>query len=377
MAENLKLAKALREAKSFFQGASNAAASNVSAPVDAIAWALRKAGVPVGDAPMGGSDWMRQHGLTAEAPGASGLIGESVGGVAPIVASAKAAQIAKGLLQAGENLAAPATMNPQAGAIVFHGSPHKFEAFDSSKIGTGEGAQAYGHGLYLAEDPRVAQSYKDALTPNTGTWDATSNKQSLYDAAANHGTTGYASAFAQKYFDLVKGGKSDNQAKRQLLSQLQKRIAAAKTPGDVQGSQEALQFLQNAKINMPEGSLYKVDLPDEAIAKMLDWDKPLSQQHPNTALALEAIRESAAKSFPNIATGDPTGKGIYAAYQAHRGGNATAASDRLRELGIPGIRYLDGGSRGTGTGTSNYVVFPGNENLLRILERNNQPLGTK
>lgn len=36
MAENLKLAKALREAKSFLQGASNAAASNVSAPVDAI-----------------------------------------------------------------------------------------------------------------------------------------------------------------------------------------------------------------------------------------------------------------------------------------------------------------------------------------------------
>jgi len=29
----------------------------------------------------------------------------------------------------------------------------------------------------------------------------------------------------------------------------------------------------------------------------------------------------------------------------------------LREAGIPGIRYLDQGSRGTGSGTSNYVVF--------------------
>ena len=36
-------------------------------------------------------------------------------------------------------------MKPQA--IVYHGSPHQFDAFDSSKIGTGEGAQAYGHGL--------------------------------------------------------------------------------------------------------------------------------------------------------------------------------------------------------------------------------------
>ena len=31
----------------FLQGASNAAASNVSAPVDGLAWALRKAGINV------------------------------------------------------------------------------------------------------------------------------------------------------------------------------------------------------------------------------------------------------------------------------------------------------------------------------------------
>jgi hypothetical protein len=52
-----------------------------------------------------------------------------------------------------------------------------------------------------------------------------------------------------------------------------------------------------------------------------------------------------------------------------------AAEPALKEAGIPGIRYLDGGSRGAGAGTSNYVVFPGNEGLLNILERNGQPLG--
>ena len=46
-----------------------------------------------------------------------------------------------------------------AAATVWHGSPHKFDKFDSSKIGTGEGAQAYGHGLYLAESPDVARTY--------------------------------------------------------------------------------------------------------------------------------------------------------------------------------------------------------------------------
>src|SRR5690349_16750001 len=44
----------------------------------------------------------------------------------------------------------------------FHGSPHVFDAFDASKIGTGEGAQAYGHGLYYAESPEVAASYRNS-----------------------------------------------------------------------------------------------------------------------------------------------------------------------------------------------------------------------
>ena len=40
----------------------------------------------------------------------------------------------------------------------------------------------------------------------------------------------------------------------------------------------------------------------------------------------------------------------------------------LRELGIPGIRYLDQGSRGAGQGTHNYVVF--DENIPNIVSRN-------
>jgi hypothetical protein len=110
--------------RSILQGMSNAAASNVSAPVDGIAWLLRKAGIPMPSNPLGGSDWMEQQGLTAKPQNAiSGLLGESLGGVAPIVAAAKAPQIAKGLLQGAENLAAPRTMNPQTGAIVLRSFP--------------------------------------------------------------------------------------------------------------------------------------------------------------------------------------------------------------------------------------------------------------
>jgi hypothetical protein len=53
---------------------------------------------------------------------------------------------------------------PGAGITAYHGSPHKFSKFDMSKIGTGEGAQAYGHGLYLAENPKVAKEYANMLS---------------------------------------------------------------------------------------------------------------------------------------------------------------------------------------------------------------------
>src|SRR3990167_3149930 len=57
----------------------------------------------------------------------------------------------------------PLTTEPMV--TVFHGSPHEFTQFDASKIGTGEGAQAYGHGLYFAENPKVAGNYM-----NFGNW---------------------------------------------------------------------------------------------------------------------------------------------------------------------------------------------------------------
>ena len=101
------------------QGASNSVAGNLTAPVDGINWLLRKAGVPVSDMPVGGSDWLRQKGLTAEPKSYGyGLLGEALGGVTPMLAAAKAPQIAAGMVKAGQNMAVPNAMNSQAGAIL-------------------------------------------------------------------------------------------------------------------------------------------------------------------------------------------------------------------------------------------------------------------
>ena len=358
----MTLEELLRQGKSFGQGASNAAASTVTGPVDMLAWLLRKGGVNVGDAPMGGEAWMRQKGLMATPENKlAGLLGEGAGLAAPIVAAAKAPEIAGGLLQMGRNLAAPQTLNKQTGAIVYHGSPHKFDKFDSSKIGTGEGAQAYGHGLYLAENPKVATEYSKMGSAAGGP--IPSPLRFINGQEVQPGTGAYKAA-------SLLDSMSVSQAKKTVNGWLQSaRPDEAAYFKEVSDTLAGIGSKAAVKQKPPGGSLYKVDLPDEHIAKMLDWDKPLSQQHPDV--------QKAAGDYMRVAP-EWSGAQLYNDMVSHLGGQRTvnqggvggAVSDKLKKQGIPGIRYLDGGSRSAGAGSSNFVVFPGNEGLLKILERN-------
>lgn len=108
---------------SFAQGTSNGVAGSVTGPVDGLAWLLRKSGVQIPQSPVGGSNWMMEKGLTREPENrVAGLLGEGVGGALPGLITAKAPQIAGGLLSFADNISAPTTLNKQAGVILYHGS---------------------------------------------------------------------------------------------------------------------------------------------------------------------------------------------------------------------------------------------------------------
>lgn len=255
---------------------------------------------------------------------------------------------------------------------VYHGSPAKFEKFDASKIGTGEGAQAYGYGHYVAESPAVAKGYQKATSKNKfisgqGFFDPSQLEHLNVKAVTRRGDLDQAIAEARKY------AAPDSDYPE----------TAAKAARDL-AKLEALKSSGGMRIN--EGALYTIDLPDSAIARMLDWDKKFSEQPENVQRGiLKYWSENPGLKY----YGRPeqmTGEGIYGSVKAAslgpEGGarinlnpaNQAAAMD-LRYQGIPGIRYLDQGSRGAGQGTSNFVVFPGEEGLLRILKRNEDPLG--
>lgn len=298
--------------------------------------------------------------------------------------------------QESPNLGPGAPSGLTHAATVFHGSPHRFEKFDSKKIGTGEGAQAYGHGLYLAENQAVAEGYRKG---------GHVNPDLLLDG---EGVLNWALGRR----DVVSKMPPDQQRALRLLID-HKDIAQARQAAEMDGLAASARFIDELTTSGrlkpgDPGSLYSVDLPDPLIARMLDWDKPLSQQAPAIqeamrhkpavysgpeytadellqammsgkelptrqqllqperisplAQALGQFREKTASTKP------PTGEQVYRAL-ADQYGHDKAAS-MLREAGIPGIRYLDGGSRAGGAGTSNFVVFPGEESALRILERN-------
>jgi hypothetical protein len=271
-------------------------------------------------------------------------------------------------------------------ATVFHGSPHKFTKFDPKKIGTGEGAQAYGHGMYVAESPEVAGQYRKQLAPGfTRTVDDVA-----FDASnPQHLAASYMQMFGKR-------GKSPAEIAKILNEGGHKEAAQLVLSGKKLG-----QMGEQAK-----GSLYKIDLPDEAIARMLDWDKPISEQASilkrispeSMGLRYKLVDDGKKHAFVNADEriigniqegGTPesfranwmqsfmrpqmTGRQVYEELGGGMFGSDKAAS-ALRQAGIPGIRYLDEQSRGRGQGTSNFVVFPGEEELLRILERNGVPI---
>ncbi len=86
-----------------------------------------------------------------------------------ITRAARSALEAAGLLKPAVEEAAPRMppeiARPEEPLRAFHGSPHKFDKFSTEAIGTGEGAQVFGRGLYFAENEGLARYYRDTLTP--------------------------------------------------------------------------------------------------------------------------------------------------------------------------------------------------------------------
>jgi hypothetical protein len=278
-------------------------------------------------------------------------------------------------LNAGLSALGALPLIPALGAhTVYHGSPHKFDKFDMSKIGTGEGAQAYGHGLYFAESPGVAQSYAKNLARPVAEFPTGMKVDMQQPISRGQWRT---------------ATQSDDPVMEQALRALEYNKGNAGSAAKALDSfddAEAIDLLNHWAANPssmpnidPGSNLYKVDIPDESIPRMLDWDKPLSEQAPEVHSALKNLAARDAQKYGegggvDYYMGDPDSYagGDLIRYMREQQNHEEIAS-YLNSQGIPGIRYLDQTSRDAGEGTSNFVLF--DDQLPRILEVNGQPTG--
>jgi len=217
---------------------------------------------------------------------------------------------------------------PIVGMVAYHGTPHKILGkFDINKVGTGEGAQAYGHGMYFAENPNVAETYKHAgeIVKYTPTLQKFTNGPNYFiDDAGNY----------MKVRDYVKNDVPVKVPKEEYLQKFQEVKSQFNT--------------------QKPGNLYKVDIPDEHIPMMLDYDKPIKDQPALYELVRKSIKDpDILKTFEHNAEKGITGANVYKNYI---GGKTDAQrSENALNMGIKGISYLDEASRGLQTGIGHHA----------------------
>jgi len=259
-----------------------------------------------------------------------------------------------------------------AGITAYHGSPYLFRQFNPAKVGTGEGAQAYGVGSgYTAEARPVAEEYKRQLATNVNL-----DNKPFYSGKTGKqlGTTGSSDIDDYLLANLGDVQKAIANAKADM------KDVISNNPAEKASYEKIISGLENLKarqaVNVQSGGyLYKGDIPDEILPKFLDWDKKFAEQTPEVKNAIKKYWDS------NKVYGDPTklnGAGIYDSIVAHmfgdagRAGAQQAASNELEKIGVRGIRYLDQGSRGEGKGTSNFIPFRPED--YKIQEINDIPI---
>lgn len=239
--------------------------------------------------------------------------------------------------------AIPAEANAlRMGIKAYHSSPHNFDKFDLSKIGTGEGAQIYGHGLYFAESPAVSGRGGEY-------W------RNFIDKMPSEPEKLAANILHRNEFDIP--ATIENLKEQIALYKLSssKEDAPAWRHEILKNAQDALGIVKSGKPFGPR--TYEVEIKADP-EHFLDWDKPFLEQPEKVQRAMVNKLTSDDPLLTEVFSGKlnpddlmmlgmfPRSKGE-AAYLtlAERMGGDKAASEALREQGIPGIHYWDAGSK--------------------------------
>lgn len=279
----------------------------------------------------------------------------------------------------------------------WHGSPHDFDKFDLGHIGSGEGFNNHGYGLYFSKSKRIAQDYKKRLGKNIGKLyevEIPNEKEMLdEDILYKHLPQHIKESIKQAYKKLNAAQKNIFASKiieeerptgkeNEIINKL-KEIQKVKVDLETLAKGDTIKGLRRGRIKK---ELLKANFKEDQIEKLLNNHEYAKQIRENYLKANAQVEKQLSKKCQLIekriqthnnelrrnifdyleetASSYASGRGIYRALSEAFDGDAREASTLLNKNGIKGIIY-----DGQGEGRC-YVVF--DDKAIQIIDKYNQ-----
>lgn len=248
--------------------------------------------------------------------------------------------------------------DPKFSIRTYHGTGARFDKFDFSHMGEGEGSQAFGWGGYVTNSKDIAEDYtrRAKIRKDNGGFEF------VTDMSANN--KDMVRQYIYKHKDVNKG-----------LDAMRKDLSSAlEMFPDDDDLKELSNILakKNEEIAVPDNIayLYDVDIPDDN-GDYLDWDAPLTDKQKNTIIKeLRRLKIDFADfkkrgfSFDGSFGGNAYDFLMYALRKTKKWKDVNASravSKFLSSIGFTGIKYKAGTIfGGAKEGDYNYVIFDEN-----------------
>lgn len=249
--------------------------------------------------------------------------------------------------------------DPKFSIRTYHGTGAKFDKFDFSHMGEGEGSQAFGWGGYVTNSKEIAEDYtrRAKIRKDNGGFEF------VTDMSANNNDM--VRQYIYKHKDVNRG-----------LDAMRKDLSSAlEMFPDDKDLRELSNILakKNEEIAVPDNItyLYDVDIPDDNGSNYLDWDAPLTDKQKNTIIKeLRRLKIDFADfkkrgfSFDGSFGGNAYDFLMYALRRTKKWKDVDASravSKFLSSIGFSGIKYKAGSIfGGAKEGDYNYVIFDEN-----------------
>lgn len=283
--------------------------------------------------------------------------------------------------------------------IAYHGSGAKFDEFDHSHMGEGEGAQAYGWGTYLTEVEGIAKGYAKAYdtSQTLGERDWEQLNENIADTLSEEIgielpiEVGWTGDGFEVFERILRSNYDPNNVMKKehyeaLADYFNYDLDSYEGDYDEFWNEVEYDLIDVAtkiakrleeEMETPKPMLYTVEIPDDNGSNYLDYDKEMSKKELNEVRnKLEAIlaegdykgvEKELKRELDSVFVDGLTASDVYGNVSAYLGGDKQA-SEFFNEMGYVGIKYpANYRSGGNEDGKKNFVIF--NDSDMTITDR--------